>query len=1172
MSSDPLTDPYDEIVAAASTPRRRRANTDYDEDSALDLIAQHESGGRNIKQNVVPPGGGFNPSVGRVTGPSSASGPWQITNTTWRKRAPREIAQKYPTAMSAPVEVQRSVAGKIFRETGFQDWAPYNASLRKAISRGERAKQPQQPQEDPYDDIVKAASGERAQASDPYDAIVSAASPEFTPQRGRVDPSPQPTRFPRGVTKGTATSRLIGQRGQVEASGLGPSAPRTIGMGDVKAVERVELPRRERIQQQVAQEQAAGRQALQQQPTSAAGRLYDPRLNQEEEVLNRITGEREREAEIAKLEAKRPEIDALKQKFREFGGLGHRGRLTQSLQGALANTGVQSGNLISLLEKGTWGGGESGKELTEQMRLAQVALGELEAEDPDKGYLAAAERALPGAMFELAKMVSLSKVPVAGRATLPGLGALSEADKGIGPAVEGAVKGEAYHRGFGAMGNLPKPVQFAAGTAVPTTIDVSQGADWKQSLLSNTAFGAMALATPKRGVRSARPEAVAQAPEAPDQQPRYFQIDKSGREVEIFPNEGVKPSETKVETQPNNIAEIGSARRVEPSAGTFRQNEAANAVSDVSRTGTNISEMGRGSVATPPRHYELQPRRQRGEGKGRFKPESRAEKETRRQQVASRPEAGVEQWYNALRDTNEFSHLADLDPVVDAVRAKKITPQQAIETFKAMAAEREIPPEKLPLTHASLQPRRVRGEGKGQFKPETKAQREQRLATLESPELYALRSRALAEGRTEDVDALNAEMKRRYFASKTPTERPNPPLTNPPRETAGVQPIAEGATTSASTPSPAREPWQQTQNDWLSRINPANQRIDAKARPTVYAEDMEGMFEGGKIIKRTPLKDERMLVIRETPDGEIYGEVNGKTVGYATPLSQVELDVTVDPVYQRQGIGARLQQEFYRLNPDFQSGGVTDAGEQSSRATHKLFVEEALREGKPVPPEVLADYPDLQAKVPTPKTTEGVSTPEAVSTVADIIAPSTTSARKEPEIKTSKLALGVEAKAIEAKLTEGFRDLPEYETVKVANQAEKAAKLLKSDPVRATRIAMGKELPPADLLPESVFVAVENQAMKMSNVNVLRDLATASTLPSEATGMGQRIRLLAERNPFSAVSAIRDVQLAREAKAQRTHGDVKKAREKIKSEVKVELKKSAPKAEAWQSFLETIKC
>jgi hypothetical protein len=101
----------------------------------LDLIAKFESGGRNIMQGVVPTGGGYNPSVGRVTGPSTAQGPWQITNTTWRGAAPKagvDVTQ-YPTAMSAPVEIQRRVAQQLYNDEGFKPWAPYNSRLAAAI-------------------------------------------------------------------------------------------------------------------------------------------------------------------------------------------------------------------------------------------------------------------------------------------------------------------------------------------------------------------------------------------------------------------------------------------------------------------------------------------------------------------------------------------------------------------------------------------------------------------------------------------------------------------------------------------------------------------------------------------------------------------------------------------------------------------------------------------------------------------------------------------------------------------------------------------------------------------------------------------------------------------------------------------------------------------------------
>lgn len=113
----------------------------------LALIEKYESGGQNVMQGVVPPGGGYNPSVGRVTGPSTAQGFYQITNTTWRETAPKAGVDldQYPTAMSAPKEVQAKVAQTLFNEQGFKPWAPYNPRLAAAIRNSETSIAPVPP-------------------------------------------------------------------------------------------------------------------------------------------------------------------------------------------------------------------------------------------------------------------------------------------------------------------------------------------------------------------------------------------------------------------------------------------------------------------------------------------------------------------------------------------------------------------------------------------------------------------------------------------------------------------------------------------------------------------------------------------------------------------------------------------------------------------------------------------------------------------------------------------------------------------------------------------------------------------------------------------------------------------------------------------------------------------
>ncbi len=178
------------------------------------------------------------------------------------------------------------------------------------------------------------------------------------------------------------------------------------------------------------------------------------------------------------------------------------------------------------------------------------------------------------------------------------------------------------------------------------------------------------------------------------------------------------------------------------------------------------------------------------------------------------------------------------------------------------------------------------------------------------------------------------------------------------------------------------------------------------------------------------------------------------------------------------------------------------------------------------------------------------------------------------ETKIRGLAKGVEEKAIENKLTESFSDLPEYQTVNMKDQASKAQILINKDYEQAKRIARGEELPPTDILPESVFVAVENKATKDGDVALLKDLATSSALTAEATVMGQRIRTLAERNPDSPVTAIKEVSKARDEMAQkRLKGkDIKKLVSEEMAKAKKEIKKLTPTRETWADFILSIQC
>lgn len=174
------------------------------------------------------------------------------------------------------------------------------------------------------------------------------------------------------------------------------------------------------------------------------------------------------------------------------------------------------------------------------------------------------------------------------------------------------------------------------------------------------------------------------------------------------------------------------------------------------------------------------------------------------------------------------------------------------------------------------------------------------------------------------------------------------------------------------------------------------------------------------------------------------------------------------------------------------------------------------------------------------------------------------------ELKTRGLSEGIEAKAIEEGLTTGFGDLPEYRTVSMADQAKRAAALIADDPELAKAIAMGSKPAPRGLLPESVLVAVEKQAIAAGDIETIRDLATQSRLSVEATTMGQRIRTLGERDPTSPIAAIQAVQDAREAALKGK--DIKAEVAKVTKDAGAAIKAARSKVDAWASFVDGIKC
>lgn len=175
----------------------------------------------------------------------------------------------------------------------------------------------------------------------------------------------------------------------------------------------------------------------------------------------------------------------------------------------------------------------------------------------------------------------------------------------------------------------------------------------------------------------------------------------------------------------------------------------------------------------------------------------------------------------------------------------------------------------------------------------------------------------------------------------------------------------------------------------------------------------------------------------------------------------------------------------------------------------------------------------------------------------------------KPEQGKSKVGSSVETKAIEKGLAESFGDTAGYDKITIKDQAERASKAME-DIENATKMVKGEISIEPGLRPEALIKAMEDHAEKTGDVNLLRDIAQ-SPLVSETSVHAQAMRLLAERNPDSVVTKLREIKQARETQFEKKTG--KKVAKAVKDEVK-EIKNSIPKIkkQTWSEFVDTVKC
>lgn len=213
-------------------------------------------------------------------------------------------------------------------------------------------------------------------------------------------------------------------------------------------------------------------------------------------------------------------------------------------------------------------------------------------------------------------------------------------------------------------------------------------------------------------------------------------------------------------------------------------------------------------------------------------------------------------------------------------------------------------------------------------------------------------------------------------------------------------------------------------------------------------------------------------------------------------------------------------------------------------------------------------------------------TPTQSTPSASVEKPATPVASATPEIKPaiqvadtqaaevsknpSKVARSIEAKAVEKHLTNSFDGVAGYDPITVKEQAQISTDLVKNDPQKARNMINGSEPLPNNLRGAALIKAVEEHALKTKDTNLLRELAN-SPLAAETSKHAQELRLLAERDPDSAVAKIKEVVKARTKAAEgRLKESIPKAVTRTTKEIKQSVK--SPTRMEWSQFVESIKC
>lgn len=177
-----------------------------------------------------------------------------------------------------------------------------------------------------------------------------------------------------------------------------------------------------------------------------------------------------------------------------------------------------------------------------------------------------------------------------------------------------------------------------------------------------------------------------------------------------------------------------------------------------------------------------------------------------------------------------------------------------------------------------------------------------------------------------------------------------------------------------------------------------------------------------------------------------------------------------------------------------------------------------------------------------------------------------------PETRPTQLSETLQIDAFNKGIEADFGKSPEYQTMNMKDQLDKANNIIKNSPEFAKNIIEGNVPPPEGVKLGSVYTAMKLDALERGDVAKVLELSK-SKVNEIASSYGQEVKAFDSQLASDPIKIINDVQKIRETQSEkRTQTTKVKAQEKVVDEIKKEVKAKAPTKEDWSSFIRDIQC